>query len=103
METTITTWTQLFGYSWESAYIADPNGELDLTDEQRTEFDRECERHLEVASEVILNQIDASAYVYCGSIVAERFGPLWDLEDWSAIKEEIGMIDFDEIIDRHIG
>ena len=35
MESTITTWTQLFGYSWEDAYNADPNGELDLTDEQR--------------------------------------------------------------------
>lgn len=103
MESTITTWTQLFGYSWEDAYNADPNGELDLTDEQRTEFNRECERHLEVASEVILNQIDASAYVLGGDIIAGCFGPLWDLEDWSAIKEEIGMVGFDEVIDRYIG
>ena len=102
MESTITTWTQLFGYSWESAYNADPNGELDLTDEQRDEFNRECESHLEVASEAILNQIDASAVVSCGEIIAERFGPLWDLEDWDGVKEEIGMIDFDEIIDRYI-
>ena len=102
MESTITTWTQLFGYSWEDAYNADPNSELYLTDEQRTEFNRECESHLEAEAEAILNQIDASAYVYGGSIVAERFGPLWDLEDWSAIKEEIGMVGFDEVIDRYI-
>ena len=101
METTITTWTQLFGYSWESAYIADPNGELDLTDEQRDEFDRECERHLEVEAEIILNRIDDSVRVFCGKITAEQFGTLWNLEDWSAIKEEIGMIGFDEIIDRY--
>lgn len=66
MESTITTWTRLFGYSWEDAYNADPNGELDLTDEQRTEFNRECESHLEAEAEAILNKIDDSAYVLGG-------------------------------------
>ena len=103
METTITTWTQLFGYSWEDAYNADPNGELDLTDEQRTEFNRECESHLEAEAEAILSQIDDNAYVLCGEIIAERFSPLWDLEDLEGVKEKISMIDFDEIIDRYIG
>ena len=103
MESTITTWTQLFGYSWEDAYNADPNGELDLTDEQRTEFDRECERHLEAEAEAILNKIDDSAYVLGGEIIAERFGPLWDLEDWDDVKEKVSMVGFDEVIDRYIG
>ena len=101
MESTITTWTQLFGYSWEDAYNADPNGELDLTDEQRTEFNRECESHLEAEAEAILNKIDDSVRVFCGTITAERFGTLWNLEDWDVIKEEISMIGFDEIIDRY--
>ena len=103
MESTITTWTQLFGYSWEDAYNADPNGELDLTDEQRTEFNRECESHLEAEAEGILNKIDDSAYVLGGEIIAERFGPLWDLEDWDDVKEKTSMVGFDEVIDRYIG
>ena len=94
--TTITTWTRLFGETFESGYDADPDRQIEMTDEQRACFLTACRTYL-------ITRVDAILAPYGMEILGDGeiigiVGDSWtDLtdEDWDEIREEIGMIDFD--------
>ena len=98
MEHVITSWPLLFGYTWQEAWTTDPNDELGLSKTQRDALDQACAAHLEAEASRIIRRIDSSSYVSWGHVIAEADSPLATLEDWSAVKEEIQMINFDAIL-----
>ena len=109
-QTLITTATRIFGSreTFEQMYDADPACELELTDEQREEFGIECRDHLVSEYERILGQVDPTVVVLAnGEIIADEDGTLdgmeFDSTEWEDIKEELGMIDFDDIIAKYLG
>ena len=109
-QTLITTTTRIFGSreTFEQMYDADPACELELTDEQREEFGIECRDHLVSEYERILGQVDPTVVVLAnGEIIADADGALdgmdTDSTEWEDVKEELGMIDFDDIIAKHLG
>ena len=109
-QTLITTATRIFGSreTFEQMYDADPACELGLTNDQREEFGIECRDHLVSEYERILGQVDPTVVVLAnGEIIAEDGGTLdgmeFDSTEWEDIREELGMIDFDDIIAKHLG
>ena len=107
-QTLITTATRIFGSreTFEQMYDADPACELEMTDDQREEFGIECRDHLVSEYERILGKIDPSVLVDAGGeIIADGTldGMDFDSTEWEDIKEELGMIDFDDIIAKHLG
>ena len=109
-QTLITTATRIFGSreTFEQMYDADPNCEIEMSQEQREEFLSECRDHLIGEYERILGKIDPSVLVDAGGeIIADADGPLREMDtdsiEWEGIKEELGMIDFDDIIAKHLG
>ena len=98
--TTVTTWTRLFGETFENGYDADPDRQIEMTDEQRADFLTACRTYL-------ITKVDAILAPYGmeilgdGEIIGDIDGAWIDLteEDWGSICEEISMIDFDTILD----
>ena len=109
-QTLITTATRIFGSreTFEQMYDADPVCELEMTDDKREEFGIECHDHLVSEYERILGQVDPTVVVLAnGEIIADAGGVLAGMEsnstEWEDIKEELGMIDFDDIVAKHLG
>ena len=109
-QTLITTATRIFGSreTFEQMYDADTACELEMTDDQREEFGTRCRDHLVSEYERILGRVDPTVVVLAnGEIIADAGGTLDGLEfdstEWEDLQEELGMIDFDDIIAKHLG
>lgn len=102
MQTTITTWTQIFPYElFEESYDPDPTNELELDPEQREDLLDACRIYLMTEVERIFDEnvpeLDA-VMLGNGEIVGE-VGVDFDLEEIKgAIREEIRLIDWGDFL-----
>ena len=100
ISTPLTTWTRIFRLStFEDGYNADPNNEIDLTDEQREEFLTDCRAHLIAEADKVLAPYNAEI-LSNGDILGDHnsrdaFDEALENGD---LKEELGMIDFEEVV-----
>lgn len=100
-QTLVTTWTRLFGETFEQGYNPDPNNELELTDKEREKFLLKCRNYLETQVDIVLQSYDPSATILAnGEIIADLNGVLGGLtdDDWEDIEEEISYISFDNFL-----
>ena len=109
-QTLITTATRIFGSreTFEQMCVADPACELEMTYDQCEVFGIQCRDHLVSEYERILGQVDPTVVALAnGEIIANVDGTLdgmeFDSTEWEDIREELGMIDFGDIIAKHLG
>lgn len=106
MTTTLfTTWSQLFKETFENGYDADPNNDLELTDEKREDFLADCRDHLIEEADKILAPYHAYM-IGNGDILGDveyagDFPTDPGTDEYDDLKESLGMIDFDSILAKY--